>query len=118
MLNLAKLNLSYCKIAAPVAGIVAKRMAEVRTDVTPGQQVLLIAQLDDLWVTANFRETQLRAYIPGKARGSMWMRLPPISMAISKVCLPPAARSRACCRPERHRQLRENCRAPAGTTSI
>ncbi len=63
----ATLNLSYCKIATPVSGIVAKRVAEVGEHVTPGQQVFLITQLDRLWVTANFKETQLRRMRPGQS---------------------------------------------------
>jgi membrane fusion protein (multidrug efflux system) len=63
----ALLNLSYTKIITPVGGIVAKRMAEVGQDVSPGQQVFLVTQIDDLWVTANFRETQLRRMRPGQS---------------------------------------------------
>jgi membrane fusion protein (multidrug efflux system) len=63
----ARLNLSYCKIISPVDGIVAKRMAEIGQGVTPGQQVLLVTQINDLWVTANFRETQLRRMHPGQS---------------------------------------------------
>ena len=60
LLDQAKLNLSYCKIVSPVAGIVAQRAAEVGQHVAPGQQIVLISQIDDLWVTANFKETQIR----------------------------------------------------------
>ena len=60
----AKLNLSYTKIVAPVGGIVMKRSAEVGTHVAAGQQLLTIAQIDDMWVTANFKETQLRSIRP------------------------------------------------------
>jgi len=63
----ATLNLSYCKIITPVNGIVAKRMAEVGQTVSPGQEVFLITQIDDLWVTANFRETQLKRMRPGQS---------------------------------------------------
>ncbi|HLJ47716.1 MAG TPA: HlyD family secretion protein [Bryobacteraceae bacterium] len=63
----AELNLSYCKITSPVDGIVAKRTAEIGQHVTPGQQVMLVTQLNDLWVTANFRETQLRRMHPGQS---------------------------------------------------
>ena len=63
----AKLNLSYCKITTPVDGIIAKRMAEVGAHVTPGQQVFLITQIEDLWVTANFRETQIRRMRRGQS---------------------------------------------------
>src|SRR5262249_275650 len=66
-LEQALLNLSYTKITTPVSGIVAKRTAEVGHHVTPGQQVMLITQTGDLWVTANFRETQLRRIRPGQS---------------------------------------------------
>ncbi|HEY3937947.1 MAG TPA: HlyD family secretion protein [Bryobacteraceae bacterium] len=62
----ARLKLSYTKIAAPVAGIVMKRSAEVGAHVAAGQQLLTIAQIGDLWVTANFKETQLRNLRPGQ----------------------------------------------------
>jgi len=60
----AKLNLDYTKILAPIGGIVMKRSAEVGAHVATGQQLLIIAQTDDLWVTANFKETQLRNIRP------------------------------------------------------
>ena len=63
----AQLNLSYAKILAPVGGIIAKRVAEVGQHVTPGQQVALVSQLDDLWVTANYKETQLRRMQGGQS---------------------------------------------------
>jgi membrane fusion protein, multidrug efflux system len=58
-LEQAKLNLSYAKIVAPVAGIVMKRFAQVGSRVATGQQLLTISEVGDLWVTANFKETQL-----------------------------------------------------------
>jgi membrane fusion protein (multidrug efflux system) len=61
------LNLSYCKITTPVPGIVAKRTAEVGEHVTPGQQMVLVAQTADMWVTANFRETQLQLMRAGQS---------------------------------------------------
>jgi membrane fusion protein (multidrug efflux system) len=60
----ARLDLSYTKVAAPVAGIVMKRSAEVGAHVAAGQQLITIAQIDDVWVTANFKETQLRNLRP------------------------------------------------------
>jgi membrane fusion protein, multidrug efflux system len=60
----ARLKLAYTKIAAPVSGIVMKRSAEVGAHVAAGQQLLTIAQIDDVWVTANFKETQLRNIRP------------------------------------------------------
>lgn len=62
----AELNLSYTKIFAPVSGVVTKRSVEVGNRVQPGQQLFLIGQLDDLWVTADFKETQLRHMHPGQ----------------------------------------------------
>jgi membrane fusion protein (multidrug efflux system) len=55
----AEKNLSYTRIVAPVTGIVAKKSIAVGDHVAPGQQVVAIAQTDDFWVTANYRETQL-----------------------------------------------------------
>jgi len=66
-LDQALLNLSYCKIVTPVSGIVAKRVVEVGQQVAAGQQWILVTQNDDLWVTANFRETQLRRMHPGQS---------------------------------------------------
>jgi membrane fusion protein, multidrug efflux system len=62
----AELNLTYTKIYAPVSGVVTKRSVEIGNRVQPGQQLFLIGQLDDLWVTANFKETQLRHMHPGQ----------------------------------------------------
>ncbi len=63
-LEQAQLKLSYSKIAAPVAGIVMKRSAEVGSHIAAGQQLMQIAQIGDIWVTANFKETQLRNLRP------------------------------------------------------
>jgi membrane fusion protein, multidrug efflux system len=56
----ARLNLSYTRIFAPVDGVVAKRSAQAGEYVTPGEQLMAIVPLDDIWVTANFKETQLK----------------------------------------------------------
>src|SRR5262249_58669588 len=58
-LKQAELNLSYAKILAPVAGIVGKKTVNIGDRVQPGQQLLALTQTDDIWGTANFRETQL-----------------------------------------------------------
>lgn len=55
----AQLNLAYGKIVAPVSGVVTQRSAEVGSHISAGQQLMMIVQTDDLWVTANFKETQL-----------------------------------------------------------
>jgi membrane fusion protein, multidrug efflux system len=65
-LDQARLNLSYTKVYAPVSGVVTKRTVEVGNHVQPGQQLFLAAQLDDLWVTADFKETQLHHMHPGQ----------------------------------------------------
>ena len=65
-LDQARLNVSYTKIVSPVKGIVAKRTAEVGQHVAAGQQILLVTQIDDMWVTANFKETQLHHMQPGQ----------------------------------------------------
>ncbi len=59
-LEQAKLNLAYTHIVSPVNGVVTERSAEVGAQVSAGQQLMMIVQTDDLWVTANFKETQLR----------------------------------------------------------
>ncbi len=56
----AELNIGYATVNAPVRGIVGKRAVNVGDRVTVGQALLGITQVDKLWVTANFRETQVR----------------------------------------------------------
>jgi membrane fusion protein, multidrug efflux system len=56
----AELNLKYTKIYAPVTGVLSKRNVEPGQVVQAGQPVFSIVNLDDIWVTANFKETQLR----------------------------------------------------------
>jgi membrane fusion protein, multidrug efflux system len=55
----AQLNLSYTHITAPTAGIVNKKNVEVGANLATGQDLMTIIPLTDLWVTANFKETQL-----------------------------------------------------------
>ena len=65
-LEQSRLNLSYCRITAPVSGVVTQRSAEVGARISKGQQLFMIVQTDDLWVTANFKETQLARIHPGQ----------------------------------------------------
>ena len=58
-LEQAELNLQYTKIIAPVSGEVNKTVV-VGLNVQPGQQLLSVVPLDEVWITANFKETQLR----------------------------------------------------------
>jgi membrane fusion protein (multidrug efflux system) len=55
----AQLNLGYTKIFAPVAGEVTKKVV-VGLNVDPGEQLLTVVPLDQVWITANFKETQLK----------------------------------------------------------
>jgi len=59
-LEQAQLNLDYTKIRAPVDGIVSDRTVEVGQNVSPGQELMKVINLEDVWITANFKETQLR----------------------------------------------------------
>src|SRR6201994_678631 len=67
LLKTAQLNLGYTKIIAPVSGIIGRKTVEAGQRVQPGQQLLTIIPLDDLWITANFKETQLKNMKPGQA---------------------------------------------------
>ncbi|GGG85459.1 secretion protein HlyD [Edaphobacter dinghuensis] len=62
----AKLNLSYTHITAPTTGIVNKKNVQVGANLSIGQDLLTIIPLTDLWVTANFKETQIQHMHPGQ----------------------------------------------------
>jgi len=66
-LDQAKLNLGYTKIVAPIDGIVSRKTVAVGANLSVGQSLLTIVPLEDLWVTANFKETQLKEMHPGQA---------------------------------------------------
>ena len=66
VLEQAKLNLSYTLIPAPYTGIVGKKTVEIGENVSPGQSLMSVVPLDDIWVTANFKETQLKNMRPGQ----------------------------------------------------
>ncbi|HEY2730748.1 MAG TPA: HlyD family secretion protein [Polyangia bacterium] len=63
----AELNLEYATVRTPVAGVVARKAVAVGDAVTPGQALVAVSQANEAWVTANFRETQLRRMRPGQA---------------------------------------------------
>jgi membrane fusion protein (multidrug efflux system) len=65
-LEQAKLNLSYTKVVAPVAGIVTRKSVEVGQNVSVGQNMMTLVSLDDIWITANFKETQLDSMRAGQ----------------------------------------------------
>jgi membrane fusion protein (multidrug efflux system) len=62
----AELNLGYATIVAPMDGVVTKKSVEVGQIVQQGQGLMMIVPLNDVWVTANFKETQLRDVRPGQ----------------------------------------------------
>jgi membrane fusion protein (multidrug efflux system) len=65
-LEQAKLNLSYCTIVAPISGQVTQKTVELGQFVSPGQLLLTLVPLDRIYVTANFKETQLAHVHPGQ----------------------------------------------------
>ena len=83
----AALQLSYTSVTAPAAGIVAKKLVEIGQLVQAGQQMMSIVADSGVWVTANFKETQLAAM---QAPDSRWT-----SRSMPTAASPPRARSRA-----------------------
>jgi membrane fusion protein (multidrug efflux system) len=65
-LDQAELNLSYTVVRSPVTGIIGKKTVEVGQNVSIGQELVEVVPLDDVWVTANFKETQLAHMRPGE----------------------------------------------------
>jgi membrane fusion protein (multidrug efflux system) len=62
----AELNLQYTTIKAPARGVVSKKGVNAGQVVQAGQPLLALVQIDDVWVTANFKETQLKNMRPGQ----------------------------------------------------
>lgn len=62
----AELNLQYTTIRAPVSGVTSKKSVEVGQIIQAGQPLFALVSLDDIWVMANFKETQLRDMRPGQ----------------------------------------------------
>jgi membrane fusion protein (multidrug efflux system) len=65
-LEAAQLNLGYTEIVAPVAGVSTHKQVEAGQIVQAGQGLLVVVPLQDVWVTANFKETQLKNMKPGQ----------------------------------------------------
>ncbi len=65
-LDQANLNLSYTRIVAPEAGIITRKSLETNQNVAAGQNLLTLVSLEGIWVTANFKETQLRHMSAGQ----------------------------------------------------
>jgi len=62
----AQLNLGYTKVVAPITGIVSNKSVAVGENLSVGQSLMTIVPLTDLWVTANFKETQLKQMRKGQ----------------------------------------------------
>jgi membrane fusion protein, multidrug efflux system len=65
-LDQAELNFSYTVVRSPVTGIIGKKTVEVGQNVGIGQELIEVVPLNDVWVTANFKETQLAHMRPGQ----------------------------------------------------
>ena len=65
-LTAAQLNLEYATVVAPVDGVATHKQVEVGQIVQQGQGLMVVVPLKDVWVTANFKETQLRGMKPGQ----------------------------------------------------
>ncbi len=65
-LNIAKLNLSYTKISSPADGYVTRKNVEVGNQVQPGQPLMAVVPLKDVYVIANYKETEIERIRPGQ----------------------------------------------------
>jgi membrane fusion protein (multidrug efflux system) len=74
-LTLARINLGYTRITAPENGLVSERKVRPGQLVSPGTQVISLIQ-SDVWVQANYKETQLRHMRPGDLPRFAWMLFP------------------------------------------
>jgi membrane fusion protein (multidrug efflux system) len=63
----AALNLSYCQIYVPVKGIIGNKTVELGAQVSVGQELFDVTPTDDIWITANYKETQLKKMRPGQS---------------------------------------------------
>ena len=64
--NQAQLNLEYTKIYAPEDGIIGDKSVQVATQVQAGQEMFALTQTNDIWITANFKETEIKQMWPGE----------------------------------------------------
>ena len=61
-----ELNKSYTKIYTPSDGYISKKSVEIGNQIQPGQSLMAVVPLDDIWITANYKETQLERVKPGQ----------------------------------------------------
>ncbi|HEX4425832.1 MAG TPA: efflux RND transporter periplasmic adaptor subunit [Terriglobales bacterium] len=65
--NQAALNLQYTKIYAPMDGVIGDKQVQVGSQVAPGQEMFALTQTEDIWITANFKETQVQKMRQGQS---------------------------------------------------
>ena len=63
----SELNLEYTRIYAPEDGIIGNKSVELNTQVAPGQELFALTQTNDIWVEANFKETEIQKMWPGQS---------------------------------------------------
>jgi membrane fusion protein (multidrug efflux system) len=63
----SELNLEYTRIYAPEDGVIGDKEVQVGEQVAPGQELFALTQTDDIWVTANFKETQIQRMHAGQS---------------------------------------------------
>jgi len=66
MVERARLDLEHTSVKAPVSGVISKKTVEMGQIIQPGQPLMAVVPLDDIWVTANFKENELRDIRPGQ----------------------------------------------------
>ena len=66
-LKAQELRISYTKLYAPVSGYITNRSVEAGNQIQAGQSLMAVVPLDDIWITANYKETQLARVKPGQA---------------------------------------------------
>ena len=113
-LDQAELNLGYTKVLAPVSGEVTKKVV-VGLNVDPGEQLLTVVPLDQVWITANFKETQLKHMRPGqKVKITCDSNGRSYKGHVDSICRRHRTSVQLAAPGKCHRQLRENCPARAG----
>ena len=98
----ALLNLSYTKVYAPANGIVGKRAVQLGSRIQPGQTLMFVTETDKVWVTANFKETQLARMHRGER---VTIHVDTFGLdyrGYVSICLARAAIATVCC----HRKMR------------
>jgi membrane fusion protein (multidrug efflux system) len=81
--DVAALQFSYTRVLAPANGVVSRKTVEVGQLVQVGQPLMTIVPLDDVWVVANLKETEVRDVTPGDPSRSAWTRIPGASSTVA-----------------------------------